>query len=85
MTKSLPDYDFLFDNNQWRAQGVGIGGERSAEDAPFWCIIAVDILGAGTEVCPPPSAKHESYEGSISLKQHFCLNFSISGNLTILR
>ena len=37
---------------QWRAQGVGIGGERDAEDAPFWCIIAVDILGVGTGVCP---------------------------------
>ena len=59
-----------------------LGG--SAEDAQFWCIIAVDILGAG-DGSVSSSAKHGSYEGSISLKQHFCFNFSISGNLTILR
>ena len=27
--------DLKIDLNQWRTQGVGIGGERSAEDAPF--------------------------------------------------
>ena len=35
-------------------------GERSAEDAPFWCIIAVDILGAGTGVCPPQARSTEA-------------------------
>ena len=34
---------------QWRAQGVGIGGKRNAEDAPFWSIIVVDIWVRGRE------------------------------------
>ena len=40
-------------NEQLRAQGVGIGGERSAEDAPF-CVLSQWIFwGRETGVCPP--------------------------------
>ena len=47
-----------------RSKGSGVrrvsvlGG--SAEDAQFWCIIAVDILGAETGVCPPQARSTEA-------------------------
>ena len=40
--------------------GCQYWGKRSAEDDPFWCIIAVDILGMGTGVCPPQARSTEA-------------------------
>ena len=44
---------------QWRAQGVGFGGAERRRRS-IWCIIAVDILGAGTGVCPPQARSTEA-------------------------